>query len=101
MRLLMTALGSYGDVLPIVGLGAAMLGRGHQVTVISNPYFRSNIESAGLDFLPLGVVEDYENLAHHEDLWHPLRGPKLVLRTVIEEAMRLVYDHLETIYQPG
>ncbi len=101
MQLLMSALGSYGDVYPIVGLGAAMLARGHRVTLISNPHFQTIAESAGLDFLPLGTAQEYDALAHHKNLWDPLRGPQLVLRTVIEQALRPIYDYLESHYRAG
>jgi len=101
MRLLMTALGSYGDVYPIVGLGAAMLARGHQVAILTNPHFRGVVESAGLELLPLGTTEQYIELAHHKDLWHPFYGPTMVLRTTTEMTLRPIYDHLELQYQPG
>jgi len=101
MRLLMTALGSYGDVYPIVGLGAAMLARGHQAAILTNPHFQSVVESAGLEFLPLGTTEQYLELAHHQDLWHPFRGPILILRNSIEMALRPISDHLESQYRPG
>ncbi len=101
MQLLMTALGSYGDVLPFVGLGAAMKQRGHRPTVISNPHFQEVIESAGLKFLPLGTTEEYDELARHKDLWHPIRGPLLVLRTGMVETLRPIYELISEHYQPG
>jgi len=101
MRLLMTALGSYGDVHPIVGLGAAMRARGHQVTVLTNPHFQSVVEGVGLDFLPLGTVEEYDELAHHKDLWHPMRGPRTVLKMGMSQTLRPIYELLEEHYRPG
>ncbi len=91
MRLLLTALGSYGDVHPMVGLGAAMQNRGHQVQVIANPHFRAVVESAQLELVPLGTEQEYDNLAHHPDLWHCWRGPKLVLRTCMAGYLRELY----------
>jgi len=101
MRVLMTALGSYGDVHPMVGLGAAMLARGHQVTILTNPHFQKVVESTGLEFLPIGTAEEYDELAHHKDLWHPFRGPTMVLRTCIEQALRPIYEGIESHYRPG
>jgi len=37
MHLILSAFGSYGDVLPMVGLGASARARGHRVSVIVNP----------------------------------------------------------------
>jgi len=101
MRLLMTALGSYGDVHPIIGLGAAMRARGHQATVLTNPHFQSLVESVGLEFLPIGTTQEYDELAHHQDLWHPFRGPTIVMRTCLQKALRPVYECLESLYRPG
>ncbi len=101
MRLLMTALGSYGDVFPIVGLGAAMHARGHRVSVLTNPHFQSVVETAGLEFLPLGTTEEYDELAHNKDLWDPVRGPMVVLRMGVEQALRPVFESLEREYLAG
>ncbi len=101
MRLLMTALGSYGDVLPIVGLGAAMHARGHQVTIITSPHFQKIVESAGVDFLPIGTAQEYDDLAHHKDLWHPIRGPLLVIRMAMVGALRELYELIASQYRPG
>jgi len=101
MHFLMTALGSYGDVHPLAGLGGALRRRGHQVTIIANPHFRSVIESAGAELLPLGTVEAYEQLANQEDLWHPTRGPLLVMRTGVVPYLRELYALIETHYHAG
>jgi hypothetical protein len=91
MRLLLTALGSYGDVHPMVGLGAAMRSRGHRVLIIANPHFRTVVESAQLELLPLGTEQEYDRLSHHPDLWHPWRGPQMVLQTCMSGYLRELY----------
>jgi len=101
MRLLITALGSYGDVYPFVGLGVALHGRGHQVSIITNPHFQSTVESAGLDFLAVGTLADYELLAELENVWHPIRGPMLVMRKGVVEILRELYGVIEANYQSG
>ena len=101
MRLILTALGSYGDVHPMVGLGAAMRRRGHQVFIIANPHFRSVIESAQLQLLPIGTQKEYDDLAHHQDLWHPYRGPKMILRMSMVNLLRRLYDLIKTHYVAG
>ncbi|TWU22695.1 glycosyltransferase [Bythopirellula polymerisocia] len=92
MKFLITALGSYGDVFPMVGLGAALCGRGHQVVLVTNPHFQAIVEAAGIEFLPLGTAEEYDELAHHPDLWHPMRGPIMVLRKSFKNGLRELYD---------
>ena len=101
MRLLITALGSYGDVFPMVGLAQAMLGRGHQVGILANPHFQSYIEAEGIDFIPVGTEADYQELAHHPDLWHPIRGPIFVIRTTTNRYLRTLYKTIDEHVVPG
>ncbi|MCG8448657.1 MAG: glycosyltransferase [Pirellulales bacterium] len=101
MHFLMTALGSYGDVYPIVGLGSALCSRGHQVSMITNPYFQDVVETAGLEFVPLGSVAEYEAWARHEDLWHPIRGPRVVMQIAMEQYLRELYALVEGHVRPG
>lgn len=101
MRLILTALGSFGDVHPMVGLGAAMRKRGHHVFIIANPHFRSVVESAQLQLLPVGTRQEYNELAHHQDLWHPFRGPKMVLQMCMVNLLRELYELIQTHYIAG
>jgi UDP:flavonoid glycosyltransferase YjiC (YdhE family) len=101
MRLLMTALGSYGDVLPIVGLASALQKRGHEAIVIANPHFRPVVESAGVGYLPLSTEQEYEELARHPDLWHSFWGAILVMRIGMSGYLRRLYDVIDKNFSPG
>jgi UDP:flavonoid glycosyltransferase YjiC (YdhE family) len=101
MHLIVSGFGSYGDVLPMVGLGAAARRRGHRVQMLANPYFRSVVEEAGLELLPLGSTDEYLELARHADLWHPRRGLKLVMQRGAGAYLRAAYDILRAHIQPG
>ena len=100
-QFLITALGSYGDVHPMVGLGAALVARGHRVKIFTNPYFEDVVTGAGLEIVGLGTREEYVRLSQHPDLWHPLRGPKLVLGYASARMLRPLYDSLIANYVPG
>jgi len=54
MKVLLTAIGSAGDVNPSIAIGQALRQRGHQAALLVNPYFRRQVLAAGPDFLPLG-----------------------------------------------
>lgn len=101
MHLILTAFGSYGDVLPMVGLGGTMRDRGHRVQVIVNPYFQGVVEGAGLEMLPLGTADEYRELMRHPDLWHPQRGLTLVLTRGAAHYLEEVYSILESQVTPG
>jgi UDP:flavonoid glycosyltransferase YjiC (YdhE family) len=100
-QFIITALGSYGDVHPMVGLGASLRARGHCVKIVANPYFEDVVAGAGLEMLPLGDREQYVQLSQHKDLWHPIRGPKLVLSLAAGQMLRPLYDLLVGHREPG
>jgi len=100
-QFLLTALGSYGDVHPMVGLGAALAARGHRVKIFTNPYFEDVVTGAGLKLVPLSTREEYVRLSRHPDLWHPIRGPKLVLGRASGEMLEPLYEKLIEHYTPG
>jgi UDP:flavonoid glycosyltransferase YjiC (YdhE family) len=100
-QFLITALGSYGDVHPMVGLGTALASRGHVVKVVTNPYFEDVVTGARLEFVPLGTREEYIRLSEHPDIWHPTRGPRFVLKSVSVAKLRSLYDQIMAHYVPG
>jgi UDP:flavonoid glycosyltransferase YjiC (YdhE family) len=100
-QFIISAIGSYGDVHPVVGLGVALAGRGHRVKLITNPYFADLVAEAGLELLPIGTREQYVELTQHPDLWHPMRGVKLVLKYGAGGFVRPIYELIAVHYVPG
>ena len=74
MRIIMTPVGSGGDVHPYVSVALALQQRGHDVSMIINPYFGPLLDRVGLPFVPIGTVGDYHTILGHPDLWHDRRG---------------------------
>jgi UDP:flavonoid glycosyltransferase YjiC (YdhE family) len=70
MKVLLTAIGSAGDVNPFVAIGRALRQRGHRAVLLVNPYFRQKVLTAGLDFLPVGSEEDLRRLEQVSSLRH-------------------------------
>jgi UDP:flavonoid glycosyltransferase YjiC (YdhE family) len=54
LRLVLAAVGSRGDVQPLLALGQALRQRGHAVRIAAPPNFAHWIQSLGFDFCPLG-----------------------------------------------
>ena len=92
MKILLIALGSAGDVHPLVHLGRALKGRGHCVTVITSAFFEDLPRRAGLQVIGLGTVADYQAITAHPDLWHPSKGPMLVAEHVVVPLIRPLYE---------
>jgi vancomycin aglycone glucosyltransferase len=54
MRVLISSIGSRGDVQPIIALGLEFLRRGHDARLCVAPNFKEWVESLGLTCLPIG-----------------------------------------------
>lgn len=54
MKVVISSVGSRGDVQPIIALGLALQAQGHQATLCLPPNFREWVESRGLRCVPLG-----------------------------------------------
>lgn len=79
-RVLLLPIGSSGDVNPFLWIGRQLHARGHEVTVVANPVFGETIRALGLRHLPFGDEAEFHALLDHPDVWHPIKGPPLVLR---------------------
>lgn len=99
-QFILTALGSYGDVHPMVGLGLNLTARGHRVKIVTNPYFEEVVSEAGLELLPIGTRDEYIQFTRHFHAWHPIHGPRLVMRYAAR-MLRPLYALLADQYTLG
>ncbi len=53
------AMGTGGDIDPMVALATELVQRGHRVSFLSNDYFAPIIQAAGCEFVSVGTVEQY------------------------------------------
>jgi UDP:flavonoid glycosyltransferase YjiC (YdhE family) len=101
MNILVVAVGSYGDVLPLVGLSLELRSRGHDITVFTNGHFANLVQQAGLNFVPLGSAEEYDKVANNPDLWHPHKGWRLIMKRLMAGALQEAYPLLCSHVIPG
>jgi UDP:flavonoid glycosyltransferase YjiC (YdhE family) len=98
MNILIVAVGSYGDVLPLVGLGRELRARGHNVIFFTNGHFAKLVQQAGLSFIAVGSAEEYDAVANHPDLWHPHKGWRVIMKRMmsgpLQEAYHLLCSHI-------
>lgn len=87
MRLLLTPVGSRGDVQPFVGLGVRLAARGHRVVVCAADNFRSLVESAGLEYRAGGRDAQEYITSFGDRLFNPL--------TFVQAAQRLTREIFE------
>ena len=101
MRILVVAVGSYGDVLPLVGLALALKQRSYAITFFSNDHFASLVRRCGIEFVALGSSADYDAVASHPDLWNKYKGLKLIGSALVSQALREAYNILRSYAKKG
>jgi rhamnosyltransferase subunit B len=101
VNILLVPVGSHGDVHPFCGIGAAMLRRGHRVTMFTNGLFEPLARRVGIEFVAVGTAEEFRQIASDPELWHPTRGWRKVFESTINELLPLQYDALKAYIAPG
>ena len=71
-------MGTDGDVFPYLGLGSALMKRGHRVTLAAPETYQDRATDLGMEFESLVSTVDVERMLSNPDLWHPFRsGPMM------------------------
>ena len=99
MRVILTPVGSAGDVNPFVVVGRELRRRGHRVTLISPDVFADVVTNAGLEFASSGTREEYDRATANPDLWHPRKGLSVVMG-LLTGQLRRTYAIIERAYEP-
>jgi len=99
VKVVLTAVGSSGDVFPFIGLGVGLKERGHEVTLITHGHFVVPVLRAGIGFAPVGTEQDYlMALGENPMIWDPEHGYPEVVRcasALIPELYETILDNLE------
>ncbi|HUQ90089.1 MAG TPA: nucleotide disphospho-sugar-binding domain-containing protein [Bryobacteraceae bacterium] len=91
---MMVALGTAGDVFPMIGFGRALQQRGHEVHMASMPQYKGAVQSSGLVFQSLdglqGVTDD-------PDFYHATRSMRVVAQRFLIPAVNPVYELISSL----
>ncbi|HJE23412.1 MAG TPA: glycosyltransferase [Methylorubrum populi] len=82
MRFFIVAIGSHGDVLPLLATANELRQRGHTVTLAAPAPFAAMAARADLPFFALGTEEEYRRATAEPALWRPWRGAGAMFRHV-------------------
>ncbi|NYF79595.1 glycosyltransferase [Granulicella arctica] len=93
MHIIVVALGSVGDVHPLLGLSRTFARHGHKVTFCANSIFADAAERCGLRHLPMGTVEEYYADINNPAMWNP-RSSLKELWQPLSTRIRPMYDLL-------
>jgi rhamnosyltransferase subunit B len=69
MHIIIGAIGTSGDTLPLIELGRHLMSAGHEVDFIGLAYFAGRVRSAGLCFHPAGSPGLFEDMASDPSVW--------------------------------
>jgi rhamnosyltransferase subunit B len=101
VKLLLTPIGSHGDVHPFVALARELAGRGHEVTLLTNGAFRGLVERAGLPFVELGPAAEFYQVLANPEVWHPTRGVKHFMGWLLQTPLQPLYEAITERYEAG
>lgn len=93
MHIIIIAVGSSGDVHPLLGLGRTFARQGHRVSFCTSPAFANVVERCGLRFLPFGTSEEYYAAINNPALWNPRTSLKTLWKSVVVR-IRPLFDLL-------
>jgi rhamnosyltransferase subunit B len=100
MHVILTPVGSAGDVNPFLIIGRALRQRGHRVTLVSPDVFAHATRKSTLEFASSGTADEFNDVTMNPDLWHPRRGPAVIFG-VLSAQLRRAYDIIDRLYEPG
>jgi UDP:flavonoid glycosyltransferase YjiC (YdhE family) len=97
-HIVVATVGSQGDLFPFLAVGRELRSRGHRVTVGAHAIHREAVGEAGLDFvLASGIAEPEDKAAFAARAFHPLRGPRFVVRDLAAADVAASYAALEPV----
>lgn len=97
MHVILTPVGSAGDVLPFVALGRHLRKRGHEVVLLANEHFQGMVEGSGVPFAAVGSKAWYSATIDDPDLWHPRRGPRIVVQRMVSQTSELFHAVMQHV----
>jgi rhamnosyltransferase subunit B len=98
---IVTAPGSLGDVNPLLGLARSLQSSGRRVVFLAAEPYLPLAARAGLQTRALTSQADFNQLVRNPNIWHPRRGPKLLLDKMLGDTILPHYEWLKENCVPG
>lgn len=96
MHVILTTIGTDGDIFPYLGLGAMLQARGHRITLAAPECYRARAQAQGMEFCALVTIAELEQLLANPLFWHPYLSGLISARWGAPLVRRL-YDDLATL----
>ena len=94
MRIVLSNIGTYGDINPLIALALELKRRGHASVMALPEVYRSRIAPVGLEFHPIRPDIDPTNNVLVEMVYDIKHGTEHGLRNFLFPALRQTYDDL-------
>jgi UDP:flavonoid glycosyltransferase YjiC (YdhE family) len=82
-RIVLSTLGSLGDLHPVMALALGLQERGHDVVLVTSDFYREKIAAAGLEFSPLRPLAAPDDPQLVRRVMGSRRGPEYLIRTLL------------------
>jgi rhamnosyltransferase subunit B len=93
-QIVITTLGSLGDLHPYLALALGLKGRGHRVSIATSPYYQPKIESEGIGFHAVRPNLSPDNTELIKLAMDAKKGSEYVIREVVLPHLRDSYEDL-------
>jgi len=94
LRIVLSNIGTYGDINPLIALALELKRRGHEAVMALPEVYRSRIVPVGLEFHPIRPDIDPTNNILVEMVYDIKHGTEHGLRNFLFPALRQTYDDL-------
>jgi rhamnosyltransferase subunit B len=101
MNLVLSTLGTLGDILLFLGFGRALLARGHDVTFLANEVFGPRITAAGLRFEAIADADAFRQTFEHGNPWRQQGGVRHAFETHNRPAILPAFEHIRRRRERG
>ena len=91
MRILLSALGSSGDINPFLAIALALRARAHEPILLLDPHHAARAAALGLETRTLSTGIDPDAARNHPDFLHPTRGTGVFLRDMLIPCLEPLY----------
>ena len=100
MHIIVMAIGSDGDVNPMLEIAGELKSRGHSIDFFANGYFEEKVRERGFGFVALGEREQYELVVRDKNLWEPRKAFKTIWNN-LKNYLLIQYQLVEEHIKPG
>ncbi len=96
-RIVFATFGTFGDVHPYLAIAHELKRRGHRPLIATTDIHRAAVESAGVEFAPIrpGAAQLGDPAQLMRRLFHPVQGPKRLIRELVMPYVRDAYADLD------